>query len=86
MELGTFGKPRVLSDDQVGFPRFWPKADWSTNSEDQLYQVFEGRADDADSTRFAIPYEMDGKHGIVDGWLVEDRFVKLQIRGEGKGK
>jgi hypothetical protein len=87
MELGTFGQPRVLSDDQIGFPRFWPKADWSWGrGSSQPYQVFEGRADNEDSTHFTIPYEMDGKHGIVDGWLVDDRSVKLQIRAEGTGK
>jgi hypothetical protein len=87
MELGIFGKPGVRSDDQVGFPRFWPKADWSPNSAAmEQYQIFEGRADMDDSTHFTIPYEMDGKHGIVDGWLVDDRSVKLQIRAEGTGK
>jgi hypothetical protein len=87
MELRIFGQRRVRSDDQIGFPQFWPKADWNPNSEAvQPFQIFEGRADVDDSTHFTIPYEMDGKHGIVDGWLVEDRFVKLQVRAEGTGR
>lgn len=81
MELGTFRPLYVRSYDRSGFPQFWPKPDWGSQSEpSKPFQIFEGRPDANDSTHFTIPYELDGQHGIVDGWLVEDQFVKLEVR------
>jgi len=35
----------------------------------QVLRVFAGQADPADESHFTIRYQMDGREGVVDGWL-----------------
>ena len=42
-------------------------------------RVLAGRADPADPGHFTIPYRLDGRDGVIDGWL-RDEGVRLQPR------
>jgi hypothetical protein len=44
------------------------------------FRFFAGQADPENSTHFTIPFERDGRRGMVDGWLRDDESVKLEIR------
>lgn len=46
---------------------------------DQL-RVFAGQPDPADASHFTIPYDLDGRPGILDGWLKPDGSVQLEPR------
>lgn len=41
---------------------------------------FAGQRDLVDETHFTIRYEYGGAPGIIDGWLLDDDTVKLQVR------
>jgi len=43
-------------------------------------RIFAGQADGADGSHLTLVYEADGRPGIIDGWLMDDDTVKLQIR------
>ena len=47
-----------------------------------VLRVFAGQPDPADPTHFTIPYELDGRGGVIDGWLKDDR-IELRPR-EGR--
>ena len=42
-------------------------------------RFFPGQADAADPSHFTIPYRLDGRDGVIDGWLRDDG-VRLQPR------
>jgi hypothetical protein len=46
---------------------------------DQL-RVFAGQPDPADPSHFTIAYDLDGRPGIIDGWLKPDGSVQLEPR------
>jgi hypothetical protein len=41
---------------------------------------FAGQLDPRDASHFTIGYEHDGKPGTIDGWLMNDDTVKLEVR------
>jgi hypothetical protein len=43
-------------------------------------KIFAGQPDPTDESHFTIPYELNGKSNIIDGWLMSDDSVKLQPR------
>jgi hypothetical protein len=47
------------------------------------FRVFAGQPDGADASHFTIGYEINGKRGMIDGWLLPDDQIKLTPR-EGK--
>ena len=44
-----------------------------------VVRFFAGQVDPADASHFTIPYEVDGRVGVIDGWLRDDG-VKLRPR------
>ena len=42
--------------------------------------IHAGVADTQDASHFTITYELDGQPGTIDGWLVDDRSVVLEVR------
>jgi hypothetical protein len=38
-------------------------------------RVLGGQPDPADASHWTIPYELDGKPGVIDGWLKDDAIV-----------
>lgn len=48
-----------------------------------VLRIFAGQADPADAAHFTIGYELDGKAGVIDGWLKANGSVALEPR-EGK--
>jgi len=56
-----------------------------------VFRLFAGQADPKDASHFTITYELDGKPGIIDGWLLNDGTVALEprlgriINDDGKG-
>jgi hypothetical protein len=44
-------------------------------------RVFAGQADRSDASRFTIGYEVDGRTGVIEGWLRDGQDVVLRIRG-----
>jgi len=44
-------------------------------------RLYAGQLDPIDESHFTIRYELDGKSGVIDGWLMPDDSVKLQNRG-----
>lgn len=46
----------------------------------QPLKLYPGRPDPADWSHFAIPYDVGGVAGTIDGWLQDDGTVKLQTR------
>jgi hypothetical protein len=47
---------------------------------DDVLRLFAGQIDPADSSHFAIVYELNGKRGSIDGWLKSDDSVILEVR------
>ena len=41
---------------------------------------FAGQPDPADASHFTVGYSVDGQSGIIDGWLKNDRELRLQVR------
>lgn len=48
-------------------------------------KLFAGRPDPADPSHFTIDYELDGRHGTIDGWLRDDDAVDLKLRNPDDG-
>jgi hypothetical protein len=46
----------------------------------QSLRVFAGQLDPTDESHFTIRYDADGKSDILDGWLMPDDTVKLELR------
>jgi hypothetical protein len=49
----------------------------------QVFRVFAGQPDPRNASHFTIGYEVDGKPGTIDGWLLKDLTVVLEPR-EGR--
>jgi hypothetical protein len=47
---------------------------------EKQFRVLAGRLDPADSSKFIIPYELDGKSGVIEGSVLDDGNVTYQIR------
>jgi hypothetical protein len=43
--------------------------------------VFAGQSDISDSSHFMVRFELNGKPGMLDGWLLDDDTVRLEVRG-----
>jgi hypothetical protein len=50
------------------------------------FRLYAGQPDPADDSHFTIRYELNGKSDIIDGWLMSDETVNLQVRGGGTPK
>ena len=46
----------------------------------QKLRIYAGQPDLNDESHFTIPYEIDGKTDVIDGWLMPDDSVKLEPR------
>lgn len=44
--------------------------------------IFAGQTDTADASHFTIPYMIDGKPGMIDGWLRDDGLVLKARAGQ----
>jgi hypothetical protein len=44
-------------------------------------RFFAGQLDRADESHFSIAYQLNGKPGNLDGWLLDDDTVRLEVRG-----
>lgn len=42
--------------------------------------LYAGQPDPADESHFTIAYESQGQKGTIDGWLMHDETVKLEVR------
>jgi hypothetical protein len=47
---------------------------------DEPLKLYAGQPDPADESHFTIDYETPTGRGTIDGWLMPDDTVKLQIR------
>ena len=47
-----------------------------------VLRLYAGQPDPADPTHFTIPYRLDGREGVIDGWLKEDRIELKPREGE----
>ena len=47
---------------------------------DEPLKLYAGQADPADESHFTIDYETPRGRGTIDGWLMPDETVKLQLR------
>ena len=47
-----------------------------------VLRVYAGQPDPADPTHFTIPYRLDGREGVIDGWLKDDRIELKPREGE----
>jgi hypothetical protein len=43
-------------------------------------RVFAGQADPADASHFTVAYDLDGRPGVIDGWLKPEGSVQLEPR------
>lgn len=48
--------------------------------------IYQGDRDPADSSHFTAPYEMDGRKGVIDGWITGDNTVVLEDRNQNSTK
>jgi hypothetical protein len=46
-------------------------------------RVFAGQPDPNDPTHLAITFISDGRPGVIDGWVLDDGAVRLEIRTAG---
>jgi hypothetical protein len=49
----------------------------------ELLRIFFGQTDPADSSHFTLKYELNGKAGVINGWLKPNGSVVFEPR-EGK--
>lgn len=42
--------------------------------------VFAGQPDSSDSSHFTVRFELNGRPGNLDGWLLDDDTVRLEVR------
>ena len=47
-----------------------------------VLRVYAGQPDPADPTHFTLPYRLDGREGVIDGWLKDDRIELKPREGE----
>jgi hypothetical protein len=43
-------------------------------------ELFFGQPDPADASHFTIDFEVEGRKGVIDGWLRDDDTVQLKLR------
>jgi len=67
-------RPILCSQTSIPSLRFTYK-----QAEDGL-RFYAGQHDPADTSRFTVGYEMGGQAGTIDGWLMDNDTVKLQVR------
>src|SRR5260221_9085825 len=46
----------------------------------RVAKVFHGQPDPVDPSRFTIRYELDGKSGVIEGWLETPDSLRLRVR------
>jgi hypothetical protein len=64
----------------LGPPRLIHRSGYWFNRYNDQIQILAGQPNPDDLAHFTIAYEIDGKPGIIDGWLMEDDTVKLEPR------
>jgi hypothetical protein len=52
----------------------WENGFYHTRLGDRSICFYAGQADPADQSHFTVPYEMDGRRGILDGWWHDGGF------------
>jgi hypothetical protein len=73
-----------LSFHTMPMRRFWdsgmPAATFGGSQAFAVDRLFAGQPDPNDASHFTIAYECDGQKGTIDGWLMNDDSVKLEVR------
>jgi hypothetical protein len=65
------------------FHRFWDTSHQGSLVSSRSFNVdklFGGQPDPNDESHFTIAYESNGEKGTIDGWLMNDDTVKLEVR------
>ena len=81
LEANLIAPPRTF----FGLPR-WGVYDWTLTPEDtesisQSISIGAGETDANDESHFTIPYTLNGKDGIIDGWLINNgEGIRLVLR------
>jgi hypothetical protein len=86
IEPATFTRPAVwrrFDDLPVEPATYSTFADsrWAAAPAVKTVHLFRGRPDDEDPSRFLIPYDLDGRPGVVAGRLHSDGTVTLIVAG-----
>src|SRR4051812_30157687 len=83
----VFGHPKMVAACPLGHLRTDPVrgAEKHWEKDDRLHgQVYAGRADSSDPSRFSIRYEVAGQWGVIRGCLHDDDSVEMED-AEGPG-
>jgi hypothetical protein len=75
----SFLRPVARRSNGAGGDRVVPQADYGN-----VLRFFGGRPDPGDPSRFSIPYQLDGRQGVLQGRLKDDGVELLPVEGEWK--
>jgi hypothetical protein len=67
-------------ETQSGSPRYDFHNDDTFRVRPGTLTFYAGQPDPADSSHFTIGYTSEGKTGTIDGWLLSDGTIKIQVR------
>jgi len=78
--MATVVRPASLNSSPAGMGPLIINLDAGSYRETDRLEWFAGQPDPTDDSHFTIRFELNGKPGIVDGWLKDDDTVAIETR------